>query len=59
MLLQCECVYELDSVCVCVCTLHEVRMVRLVRGEHCGHLIMISGVDVLINTVPRQLYLLK
>lgn len=58
MLVQCVCTCARARACVCY-TLHEVRMVRLVRGEHCGHLIVISGVDVLINTVPRQLYLLK
>lgn len=37
--------------------MEKVGMVGLVRRQYCGHLVMIRGVDVFINTVPRQLYL--
>lgn len=40
-------------------TVDEVWMIRLVRREDCGHLVVVCGVDVFINAVPRQLYLLK
>lgn len=38
-------------------TLHEVRVVRLVRRQHRRHLVMVGGVDVLVNAVAGQLYL--
>lgn len=38
-------------------TLHEMRVVGLVGCEHCGHLVVIGRVDVLVNAVAGQLYL--
>lgn len=38
-------------------TLHEVRVVRLVRRQHRRHLVVVGGVDVLVNAVAGQLYL--
>lgn len=43
---------------MCV-TLYEVRVVGLVRSEDGRHLVVVRRVDVFINTVPGQLYLLK
>lgn len=34
-------------------------MVGLVWREHSCHLVMVGGMDVFINTVPGQLYLLR
>lgn len=38
-------------------TLHEVRVIRLVSCEHGRHLIVVGGVDVLVNAIAGQLYL--
>lgn len=38
-------------------TLHEVRVIRLVGCEHGRHLIVVGGVDVLVNAIAGQLYL--
>lgn len=40
-------------------TLQEVRMKRLVSSEDSSHLIMIRGVDVLVNAVSSELHLGK
>lgn len=38
-------------------TLHKVRVVGLVGREHRRHLIVVGGVDVLVNAIAGQLYL--
>lgn len=38
-------------------TLHEVGVVGLVGREHGRHLIVVGGVDVLVNAIAGQLYL--
>lgn len=40
-------------------TLDEMWVVGLVWREDSGHLVVVGGVDVFINTVPGQLYLLR
>lgn len=38
-------------------TLHEVGVVGLVGRKHRRHLVVVGGVDVLVNAVAGQLYL--
>lgn len=38
-------------------TLHKVRVVGLVGREHRRHLVVVGGVDVLVNAIAGQLYL--
>lgn len=40
-------------------TLQEVRMEGLVSSEHSSHLIVVWGVDVLVNAVSSELHLEK
>lgn len=40
-------------------TLHEVGVIGLMWSQHGRHLVVVGWMDVLINTVPGQLYLLR
>ena len=40
-------------------TLDEMRVVGLVRRKYGRHLVVVRRVDVLVDAVPRQLYLLN
>lgn len=41
------------------CTLHEMCVIGLMWGEDSCHLIVVGRMDIFINTVPSQLYLLR
>lgn len=40
-------------------TLDEVRVVGLMRRQHCRHLVVVGGVHVLVDAISGQLYLLR
>lgn len=39
-------------------TLNEMRVVGLMRRQHGRHLVVVGRMDIFVNTVPSQLYLL-
>lgn len=40
-------------------TLNEMRVVRLMWCQDRSHFVVVGGVDIFVNTVPGQLYLLR
>lgn len=40
-------------------TLDEMRVIGLMWRQDSRHLVVVGGVDIFINTVPSQLYLLR